>query len=268
MSGPGGRRGHLASESIDKNARNRTTSQSSRRQATLYDAVAGSSSCSPPPQRISSSGFIPTSHAQGTSHVPLPPEEVLFRRRNAPDRYEEDDIYWAHENLDPERQQLPDSDLLKAVHAYVSDFYGKVLLEERKGRVSFDSMDETALMAFGVLLEEEMERVLGDTGDLVFVEGAKGREVGSRRRVERKDRGRKSKVVAAKGPRTGESDEAEDEEAESEQAEGEEVEDEEGSGVTDDGDEDTSSVTESTDDEPVRKRRKIRPPSDESGRSD
>ncbi|KAI4195389.1 MAG: hypothetical protein LQ346_003465, partial [Caloplaca aetnensis] len=94
-----------------------------RRQATLYDAIAG---------RISTTGFIPphplpskskTRDTTSTSLVPLPPEEVLFRRRNAPERYEEDDFYFAHEKLD--QGQLPDSDLLKAVHAYASDFYGR-----------------------------------------------------------------------------------------------------------------------------------------------
>lgn len=139
-----------------------------RRQATLYDAIAG---------RISTTGFIPpqplpskskTRDTSSTSVVPLPPEEVLFRRRNAPERYEEDDFYFAHEKLDP--RLLPDSDLLKTVHAYASDFYGRVLGEE-EGKVSFGSLDETALLAVGLLLEEDVERLVGGTGDLVFVEG-------------------------------------------------------------------------------------------------
>ena len=32
-------------------------------------------------------------------------------------------------------------------------------------------MDETALLAMGILLEETVKRSLGDTGDMVFVEG-------------------------------------------------------------------------------------------------
>lgn len=37
-------------------------------------------------------------------------------------------------------------------------------------------MDETALMCVGVLLEEYMQRILGDTGDLVFVEAGEEKE--------------------------------------------------------------------------------------------
>ncbi|KAL8752411.1 MAG: hypothetical protein Q9184_005746 [Pyrenodesmia sp. 2 TL-2023] len=166
-----------------------------RRQATLYDAIAG---------RISTTGFIPphplppknkTRDTSSTSLLPLPPEEVLFRRRNAPERYEEDDFYFAHEKLDP--QLLPDSDLLKAVHAYTSDFYGAVLgAGERK--VSFGSFDETALLALGVLLEEEVGRLVAGTGDLVFVEGGpRGFGEGPRERM-KSERG---KARAARGRR-------------------------------------------------------------------
>lgn len=40
-----------------------------------------------------------------------------------------------------------------------------------KGKVSFVGMDETALLAVGILLEEAAEEVLGERGDMVFVEG-------------------------------------------------------------------------------------------------
>ena len=103
-----------------------------------------------------------------SSTVPNPPEEVLFRRAGAPTRYEEYDIYWADRHL-TEQQKLPESDLLKAVHAYASDFYGRAT--RNKGLVDFESLDETALLSIGVLLEERAEEVLGETGDLAFVEG-------------------------------------------------------------------------------------------------
>ncbi|KAL9602403.1 MAG: hypothetical protein Q9219_001826 [cf. Caloplaca sp. 3 TL-2023] len=166
MSSHYGTRGRLSSQSTPKDDDDRATTKPYR-QATVYDAVAG---------RISSTGFIPTyphtSNIPGissASYLPLPPEEVLSRRRNAPERYEEDDIYWAHEDLNPTKQQLPGSELLKAIHEYASDFYTRVLGEE--SAVSWGSLDETALLAVGILLEEEVERVLGETGDLVFVEG-------------------------------------------------------------------------------------------------
>ncbi|KAI4113951.1 MAG: hypothetical protein LQ338_008088, partial [Usnochroma carphineum] len=233
--------GRPRSQSTHDNATNPNPSQPFSRQPTLYDAIAG---------RISTTGFIPphrlpsnTRDTTRTSLVPLPPEEVLFRRRNAPERYEEDDIYWAHENLPPSHI-LPDSDLLKAVHAYASDFYGKALGEKGEGKVSFGSMDETALMAFGVLLEEEVGRLVEGTGDLVFVEGGKrddGDGVGRRR---------------SKGKGKGKGREEGSREAGKEQrrasVEGFEEEDE--SGMADD---DESSVIESSQSERPSKRRRI-----------
>ena len=66
-------------------------------------------------------------------------------------------------------QRLPDSDLLKAIHAYASDFYSRATANG--GLLDFESLDETALLGLGILLEEMAEHVLGDTGDLAFVEG-------------------------------------------------------------------------------------------------
>ena len=130
----------------------------------------------------------------------MPPEDVLFRRRHAPERYEEDDVYFAHEYLE-DSQELPDSDLLKAVHVYASDFYGKGL--RRKGQVDYRSMDETALICMGVLLEEYMQSILGDTGDLVFVEagderggrGDVGPEDANKRKLGVTDNGRSSEDI-------------------------------------------------------------------------
>jgi hypothetical protein len=115
-----------------------------------------------------------------TSRNPkLAPEEALFRRKNAPIRYAEQDIYWANEDLpDAGCRQLPDASLLKSVHGYASRFYeaaaarlgprcvvGTRIIDER-------SMDETALLAFGILLEEAGREALGKAGDLVFTEAA------------------------------------------------------------------------------------------------
>ncbi|KAL8921617.1 MAG: hypothetical protein Q9172_003906 [Xanthocarpia lactea] len=163
------RRGRLGSSAAA--ASQTTTGDKPRRQITVYDAVAG---------RISTRGFIPpvpraykNRDTVSTHHTPVPPEDVLFRRRHAPERYEEDDVYFAHEYLEGS-QELPGSDLLKAVHSYASDFYGKGL--RRRGEVDFGSMDETALICVGVLLEEYMQSVLGDTGDLVFVQAGEEKE--------------------------------------------------------------------------------------------
>ncbi|KAF7550987.1 hypothetical protein G7Z17_g5340 [Cylindrodendrum hubeiense] len=119
-------------------------SVSKRRHATVYDAVA---------------------------------DEVLFRRKDAPDRYLEHDIYYAHERDLPSGGQdiLPESDLLKAVHSYASSFYSSKSRDRHPVgdmNVAGRSMDETALLAFGILLEEAGKEVLGRRGDLVFTEGA------------------------------------------------------------------------------------------------
>ena len=137
-----------------------------KRQASLYDAVAG---------RVGYEGFLgedpPTKNRDTVSHsnIAVPPDEVLFRRKGAPIRFEEDDIYCADRHLEP-HQRLPDSDLLKTIHAYASDFYANAAPDG--GRRDFKSLDETALLAIGILLEEAAAEALGKTGDLALVEPA------------------------------------------------------------------------------------------------
>jgi hypothetical protein len=127
---------------------------------TLYDAVAG---------RAGQEGFLQPPQASkhrdtlSTAQNAIPPDEVLFRRNGAPLRYAEDDIYWANERLKPE-QRLPDPDLLMAVLRYASDYYSA---KERKGEdmeESWRSLDETAMIAIGVLIEEAVEEVLAGKG--------------------------------------------------------------------------------------------------------
>jgi hypothetical protein len=103
------------------------------------------------------------------SRQPLRPDEVLFKQANAPIRYEETDYYFANESL-PAEQQLPTGELLSALHAYVSKLYSRTEVPEME-RV-WKCMDETALIAFGILLEETVREVLGETGDLAFTEAA------------------------------------------------------------------------------------------------
>lgn len=112
----------------------------------------------------------------------LAPEEVLFSRKHAPQRYAEKDIYFANEDLpDGGRSVLPESDMLKAIHGYAGHYY-EALGQRITGhgtrsslaRVDERSMDETALLAFGILLEEAARKSLGKDGDLVFTEGLEG----------------------------------------------------------------------------------------------
>jgi hypothetical protein len=97
---------------------------------------------------------------------PFTPLEVLLRRESAPTAGRAD-VYFADENLEVD-QKLPDSELLKVLHAYSSDFYS--MQTEDRGQCDFRSLDETALIALGVLLEEAAIQALGETGDMVLVE--------------------------------------------------------------------------------------------------
>lgn len=131
----------------------------------MYDAVAG---------RAGYEGFLTAWEEQQQSKhrnrtAALPPDEVLFRRKGAPVRYEEDDVYSADRHLSA-HQRLPDSDLLKAIHAYSADFYSSAFPQDMD--LDMQSMDETALLAMGILLEEAAVEKLGCTGDLAFVESA------------------------------------------------------------------------------------------------
>ena len=97
----------------------------------------------------------------------LRPEEVLFRAQNNLIDFDEKE-YFAHERLQTQNV-LPSSDVLEALHAYAADFYE--FATEDHGLHDHHSMDETALIAFGILVEEMAKEALGETGDLVLIEG-------------------------------------------------------------------------------------------------
>ncbi|PHH86440.1 hypothetical protein CDD83_10252 [Cordyceps sp. RAO-2017] len=147
-----------------------------RRVGTVYDAAAGKVWPDQASAEQATTGFIKHS----TRRTPLAPDELLFRRKRAPERYADHDVYRAHERDLPRggRGVLPESDLLKAIHGYASRFYGALARRGNDARgVDECSMDETALLAFGILLEEAGREVLGRRGDLVFTEAADGDEV-------------------------------------------------------------------------------------------
>lgn len=104
---------------------------------------------------------------------PIRPDEVLFKGPNAPTRYEETDYYFAHRDL-PEGHRLPEGELLSALHAYISKLYSRT--QESGDREASGCMDETALIALGILLEETTKGILGETGDFALVEGARSDE--------------------------------------------------------------------------------------------
>jgi len=148
--------------------------------------------------------YSSTRDTASTSTSAVPPEAVLFRRKNAPTRYAEDDIYFA--NKRQSRTDLPESDLLKALHCYTSDFYSRNTADQGAG--DWRSLDETALIALGILMEEASRDVLGQTGDLVFTEGELVDETTAKKSTKRLSktktttgaRGRPSKKRRVDGP--------------------------------------------------------------------
>lgn len=102
----------------------------------------------------------------------------MFKRKGAPVRYEENDFYFANERLNLD-QELPDSDLLKHLHSYAANFYRNAT--STGGKRDWKSMDETALLALGILLEETAAEHLGESGDLAFVEDEREDSLTSRR---------------------------------------------------------------------------------------
>ncbi|KAF2134337.1 hypothetical protein P153DRAFT_280419 [Dothidotthia symphoricarpi CBS 119687] len=136
-----------------------------RRLASVYDAVAG---------KVTQRGLVDKAPSVKDAKQPLRPDEVLFKQSNAPIRYEETDYYYAHTRLPPD-QKLPSGDLLSALHAHVSKLYAST--EEPGSKKAWKCMDETALIALGILVEETAREVLGETGDLAFLEGADEEEV-------------------------------------------------------------------------------------------
>ncbi|KAL2171305.1 hypothetical protein VTG60DRAFT_3192 [Thermothelomyces hinnuleus] len=176
---------HSSSSSNRRRRRSKSSQRHRGRPANVFDAVAG---------RVTLNGALgdaddATSRSKrrlraisdrySSRNPRLAPEEALFRRKNAPVRYAEYDIYWASDDLpNAGHGSLPDSDLLRSIHSYASKFYetaaarlgprcvvGTRTIDER-------SMDESALLAFGILLEEAGREALGKRGDVVFTEAS------------------------------------------------------------------------------------------------
>ncbi len=128
-----------------------------RRQVSLYDAVAG---------RVGQQGFLTVEQLRSSTLLPVAPEDYLLRQTRTPAEIFEDD-HDAGGELAAARK-LPESEMLKAIHTYASDLYNSATMNQ--GRYDFRSLDETALIAVGILLEEAVKEALGETGDMVFVE--------------------------------------------------------------------------------------------------
>lgn len=67
------------------------------------------------------------------------------------------------------KNKFPDNDLLTALHAYASDKY---IHTPGKVHRAFVSMDESALLAFGILMEELSKDAIGEKGDIAMLRAA------------------------------------------------------------------------------------------------
>ncbi|KAF8531306.1 hypothetical protein BDD12DRAFT_869838 [Trichophaea hybrida] len=123
---------------------------------TIYDAISS---------RVNYEGFIRPAflnefkEERVRSGVARPADEVLARRIRAPD-------YVAPVDSKEYDARLPDNDLMIAIHQYASDFYSA----HGMAPISSKSMDESALIAMGLLLEETIEQLLGGGGHLALVD--------------------------------------------------------------------------------------------------
>ena len=121
-------------------------------------------------------------------NTPIEPDDALFPARNVgfmaahfPDGIGDprefdlktNAMYSWTRDLPP-NIELPDGELLEDIHAYMADFFGA----HPEMSKMFRSMDETALVALGVLMEEMMRETLGEDGDLALLE-PKGEDVGA-----------------------------------------------------------------------------------------
>ncbi|EWC44627.1 hypothetical protein DRE_06616 [Drechslerella stenobrocha 248] len=107
-------------------------------------------------------GGRPLSHKRS---LPASADEILFSSSGSPGFSLPDEVQEIMRDQET-IGALPDSDLLKAVHAYAAEFYAA----KGWGVVGERSMDESALIAVGVLLEEWCREMIGKQGDLVFVD--------------------------------------------------------------------------------------------------
>ncbi|KAJ5500130.1 hypothetical protein PEX1_043490 [Penicillium expansum] len=167
-----------------------------RRHANVYDAVAGRvNPRGVHAHRTVASQYRDTALANARS---LRPEELLYRKQNIPAESTEEKIYFAHENL-PSDQALPNSDLLETIHAYAADYYEYATADN--GKDDHQTMDETALLAVGILIEEMAKEELGETGDLALVEGQELSEEEDDRTALESDTTSKSAARAARRKR-------------------------------------------------------------------
>jgi hypothetical protein len=125
-----------------------------RRNVNVYDAVAG---------RVGWNGLLTAQQQDARSARPLAPEEILLRSMgHAAIKQDNNEQHPNEEDL-----ELPQPELLMAAHAYASDYYSATT--SNRGQSDLRSLDGSALIAVGILLEEAARELLGENGDMALV---------------------------------------------------------------------------------------------------
>lgn len=96
----------------------------------------------------------------------IPPEEALIRRPHYLNNKLKGEPYFAHEHL-PRKTRLPSPDILTAIHAHAADFFKYSM---KISKPVYQSMDESALLAFGILAEELAKEKFGAVGHRVLLD--------------------------------------------------------------------------------------------------
>ncbi|KAJ6104667.1 hypothetical protein N7523_010987 [Penicillium sp. IBT 18751x] len=143
-----------------------------RRMATIYDVIA---------RRVGPHGFLKKARASkyrdttSSTQKCIAPMDHLFRRPVHWNNKVKGEPYLKTDKLPPDnptdrkmkypRNRFPDNDLLTAMHAYAADKY---ILGHERGRKNrnFVSFNESALLAFGILIEELSRSAIGPSGDI------------------------------------------------------------------------------------------------------
>ncbi|KAJ5145278.1 hypothetical protein N7448_002670 [Penicillium atrosanguineum] len=143
-----------------------------RRMATIYDVIA---------RRVGPHGFLKKARASkyrdttSSTQKCIAPMDHLFKRPVHWNNKVKGEPYLKTDKLPPDnpmdrkmkypRNRFPDNDLLTAMHAYAADKY---ILGHERGRKNrnFVSFNESALLAFGILIEELSRSAVGPSGDI------------------------------------------------------------------------------------------------------
>ncbi|KUL88518.1 hypothetical protein ZTR_05499 [Talaromyces verruculosus] len=151
------------SQSIEESTDEEPGGSRRKKRLTVYDAVAGRVNR----QRLISRSYTSRWRRNVSSTRAVRPSNDILSRLEGDEDLED----WIDEETLND-VPLPESDIIEAVQSYAGHFYANTTASRRTE--PFSSMNGSALIAMGVLLEELGNELLGETGDMVLVEREDG----------------------------------------------------------------------------------------------